>query len=102
MSDTLTLEIYHQFIELASTQELTQTAQILSDAFNETDDGSIESETIVFMCNMLMQEYDLRQIEPLWRKAKRFAKRNSSTIKQVGKVAACIGGGILLGASLDD
>jgi len=51
---------------------------------------------------MIASELERRPIEPLWRKAKRFAVRNSSTIKEVGKVAACLGVGALLGVSLDN
>jgi hypothetical protein len=54
------------------------------------------------MLMMLAREHELRQVEPLWRKAKRFAVRNSSTLKGIGKIAACIGAGVLLGVSLDD
>ncbi len=74
----------------------------LAEALIDTVDGSTECKMIIAMYDMLTREYDLRQIEPLWRKAKRFAMRNSSTIKQVGKIAACIGAGVLLGISLDD
>jgi hypothetical protein len=51
---------------------------------------------------MIASELERRTVEPLWRKAKRFAVRNSATIKEVGKVAACLGVGAILGVSLDN
>ena len=49
---------------------------------------------------MISSELERRPIEPLWRKTKRFAVRNSGTIKEVGKVAACLGVGALIGIDL--
>ena len=40
------------------------------------------------------------EIEPLWRKAKRFAVRNSGIFKEIGKVAAGVALGVLVGDSL--
>ena len=51
---------------------------------------------------MIVSELQRRSIEPLWRKAKRFAVRNSATIKEVGKVAACLGIGALIGVDLSN
>ena len=51
---------------------------------------------------MVASELERRTVEPLWRKAKRFAVRNSATIKEVGKVAACLGIGALIGIDLSN
>ncbi len=50
--------------------------------------------------SLVAVEAERRRIEPLWRKAKRLAVRNSGTFKEIGKIAAGIGLGILVGDSL--
>lgn len=73
---------------------------MLATVQNLPEDSS-DTEIVGVMLMMLAEEHKLRQVEPLWRKAKRFAVRNSNAFKQVGKVAACIGAGVILGVSLD-
>ncbi len=51
---------------------------------------------------MIAAEAERRKIEPLWRKARRFAVRNSDTLKEVGKVAAGVALGIFVGDTLID
>jgi hypothetical protein len=51
---------------------------------------------------MIAVEAERRKVEPLWRKAKRFAVRNSGTFKEIGKVAAGVALGIVVGDSLTD
>jgi len=82
MGETITREQYLRFLSLAPT--------------------NILEEVVGVMLMMLAEEHKLRQVEPLWRKAKRFAIRNSQMFKQVGTIAACIGAGVILGVSLDD
>ncbi|HIJ71872.1 MAG TPA: hypothetical protein HPP87_10990 [Planctomycetes bacterium] len=102
MSDTITLEKYQMFLALAPTNMLKELVVHLLSAVQKYPDNSPESDCVAMMYFMLVKELDMREVEPLWRKAKRFAIRNSSTIKEVGKIAACIGAGVLLGVSLDD
>lgn len=45
-------------------------------------------------------EVERRKVEPLWRKAKRFAVRNSGTLKEIGKIAAGAAIGVSVGNSL--
>jgi hypothetical protein len=49
---------------------------------------------------MIAVEAERRKIEPLWRKAKRFAVRNSGTFKEIGKIAAVVTLGVVVGRSL--
>jgi hypothetical protein len=104
MKKTMTGEEYMEFLSLAPTSILEQVNDVLlAEIQNFTEDSTeTETETISVMLMMLVREYELRQVEPLWRKAKRFAVRNSQTFKQVGKIAACISAGVFLGVSLDD
>ena len=102
MRDTITREEYERLLSLAPTSVLEQAGNSMSAEIERLPEGSPESELLAVMLLMLGMEYQLRQVEPLWRKARRFAVRNSDTFKQVGKVAACIGAGVLLGVSLDN
>ena len=102
MEETITRGEYIRFLSLAPTSILEQVGNELSAMIQSLPEDSPEVEVISVMLMMLAREYELRQIEPLWRKAKRFAVRNSQTFKQVGKIAACIGAGVILGISLDD
>ena len=102
MGETITREEYMRFLSLAPTSILEQVGNVLLATVQNLPEDSAETEMVGVMLMMLAGEYELRQVEPLWRKAKRFAIRNSQTFKQVGKVAACIGAGVLLGMSLDD
>ena len=102
MGDTITREEYETFLILAPTSVLEQVGANLIVESQRLPEGSADSEALEVMLMMLGMEYQLRQVEPLWRKAKRFATRNSDTFKQVGKIAACIGVGAILGVSLDN
>ena len=102
MQDTITREEYERFLSLAPTSALEQVGDNLITEAQKLPEGSAELEVLGAMFMMLAGEYELRQVEPLWRKAKRFGIRNSNTFKQVGKAAACIGAGVLLGRSLDN
>ena len=64
--------------------------------------GSVDELHLQMLYSMACQEFALRQIEPLWRKAKRVAIRNAANIAKIGKIAACLGVGVLLGTSLDE
>lgn len=98
---TITREEYEKFLNLAPTSVLEQVGDNMIAEAQKFPEGSAELEALGAMFVMLGMEYQLRQVEPLWRKAQRFAIRNSGTIKEVGKIAACIGAGVLLGVSLD-
>ncbi len=102
MEETITREDYLRFLALAPTSVLEKVGADLIATVQALPEDSTDSEVVEAMLMMLAREHQLRQIEPLWRKAKRFTVRNSQTFKQVGKIAACIGAGILLGVSLDD
>ena len=94
-------EEYRLFIELAPTNFLQQTggglAITLDQLSLERRENSPEFEIVGAMLSMLIYELQLREVEPLRRKAKRFALRNSQTFAQVGKIAACIGVGVGVG-----
>ena len=102
MSEMISPKEYQRLLELAPTNMLEQEAEVLFTVLEHQPEGTPDFEMANSMIVMLMMERSLREVEPLWRKAKRFAIRNSSTIKEVGKIAACIGAGVLLGVSLDD
>ncbi len=99
MQETFTIDQYMTFLSLAPTDLLVQVGNVMqADLYRaicaEDDDAAV---CISFLLSMLAVEHDRRQVEPLWRKAQRFAIRNSETFKQVGKIAACIGAGAALG-----
>ncbi|OHB54422.1 MAG: hypothetical protein A2173_06730 [Planctomycetes bacterium RBG_13_44_8b] len=102
MPETITRLEYEKFLSLAPTNLLEQVGDRLSAIADELPEGSADLDILLTMLLMLGKEYQLRQIEPLWRKARRFTIRNSDTFKQIGKIAACIGAGFILGASMDD
>jgi hypothetical protein len=102
MAETFTKEQYMGFLSLAPTNVLEHVGNGLIATLQNLPEDSLDAEMVGVMLMMLAEEHELRQIEPLWRKAKRFAIRNSEKFAQVGKVAACIGAGILLGVSIDD
>ena len=102
MEETITREEYMRFLSLAPTSILEQVGNAMLATVQNFPEDSTETEMVGVMLMMLAREHELRQVEPLWRKAKRFAVRNSQTFKQVGKIAACIGAGVILGVSLDD
>ena len=99
--ETISPEQYRRFIELAPTNFLQQLGWALAITLDqlslELSENSPELEMVGAMLSMLMRELQLREVEPLRRKAKRFAVRNSQTFKEVGKVAACIGVGVGVG-----
>jgi|GEM_PF-7121225 len=102
MGDTITREVYLRFLSLAPTDILEIVGESLLTMIQGMPEDSLDAEIIGIMLMMLAKEYELRQIEPLWRKAKRFVIRNSQTFKEVSKIAACIGAGVILGVSFDD
>lgn len=92
-----------KLLSIASEQELEYWAyQICNYATGHPEMSDEEQLFGAYMLHLIAVEAERRQVEPLWRKAKRFAVRNSQMFKQVGKVAACIGAGLILGVSLDD
>jgi hypothetical protein len=101
MKELMTLEQYQTFLEKAPSQVLQAVAMRMAQRAENLSEDTPEFQAIAAMFLMLNYEFQLRQVEPLWRKAKRFAIRNSDTIKEVGKIAACIGVGVLLGVGVD-
>lgn len=99
-NETLTEEQFLNFLSLAPTNLINQAGIGLTMVLQNIPEESPEVETVNIMLMMLAREYQLRQIEPLWRKARRFAIRNSETFKEIGKIAACVGAGIVLGQSI--
>ena len=102
MSETISAEEFRRFVELAPNEILLKATQVVCLHAEDLPDDSPEFESATIICSCIGRELVFREIEPLWRKAKRFALRNSGVIKNVGKIAACIGVGALLGISLDD
>jgi hypothetical protein len=102
MKETITLEQYQMFLELAPTYVLQETGAYIAKTSEHLSENAPEFEALAAMLAMLFYEIQLRQVEPLWRKAKRFAIRNSVAIKEAGKIAACIGVGVLLGINIDN
>ncbi len=88
-------------LSLAPTAFLKEDGQSLMAVLQSLPEGSPEAEAISILLLLLYEEYKIRLHEPLWRKAQRFAIRNSETFKHVGKIAACIGAGVLLGQSFN-
>jgi hypothetical protein len=76
--------------------------RIYNDLQNNPGMKKDKRESSEWFLHMIVSELERRPIEPLWRKAKRFAVRNSSTIKEVGKIAACLGIGALIGIDLSN
>ncbi len=98
MQETFTIDEYMEFLSLAPTDLLEQVGNGLILLLRGLSyEESPDAETVAVMLMLLGREHDLRQVEPLWRKAQRFAIRNSETFKKVGKIAACIGAGAALG-----
>lgn len=102
MKETITLEQYQMFLALAPTCVLQETGANIVKLSEHLSENAPEFEAIAAMLAMLFYEIQLRQIEPLWRKAKRFAIRNSGAIKKAGEIVACIGVGVFLGIEIDD
>ncbi len=102
MAETFTEDHYIRFLALAPTNDLARLGEVLlMDLQRLSYEESPDAETVAIMLMMLGREYELRQVEPLWRKAQRFAIRNSETFKEIGKIAACVGAGVILGQSLN-
>ncbi len=100
--ETFTIERYIRLLSLMSTNDLVRLGNVLQmDLQRLSYEDSPDAETIAIMLMMLGREHELRQVEPLWRKAQRFAIRNSETFKDIGKIAACVGAGVILGQSLN-
>ena len=100
-NETLTEEQFLNFLSLAPTNLIDQAGIGLTTALQSLPEDSPDAKGVAMMLMMLAGEYQLRQIEPLWRKAQRFAIRNSETFKEIGKIAACVGVGVILGQSLN-
>ena len=72
------------------------------DPNNREPVNSIDELHFQMLYGMACQKFMLRQIEPLWRKAKRVTIRNAANIAKIGKITACLGLGMLIGSSLDE
>jgi hypothetical protein len=83
MPDTITPEQYQKWLELAPKDVLKQTAKGLLIGIDNTLDDPPHLEIFNTMLSMLDYELRLREIEPLWRKAKRFTFRNSAIAKEI-------------------
>lgn len=90
-----------KLLENASEQELNYLAYSgCEHAMQHPDMAQRERHEWACFMNSVAIEAERRKIEPLWRKAKRFAARNSGTFKEIGKVAAGVALGVLIGDSL--
>ena len=108
MADTITREEFINVLSLLSKEELDGVmlnSYLDLQYLNQSDLRELEYVTsmniLMDIFKLIENEQKIRQIEPLWRKAKRFAMRNSSTLKEIGKITACAGAGIILGQSLN-
>jgi hypothetical protein len=90
-------------LECASKQELTQMIALGVTELNHNQNLSKEDrfclEALTFMAAV---ETESRGTEPLWRKTKRFVNRNADVIKDIGKIAAGVTVGVVLGGSISD
>ena len=101
MNSTISAEDLSFLVQIIPTKILF--AMIIElDPNNREPVDSIDEIHLQMLYGMACQEFTLRQIEPLWRKAKRVAIRNAANIAKIGKIAACLGLGVLLGSSLDE
>ena len=108
MIDTITREEFINVLSLLSNEEL---EGVMLNSYLDLqclDQSGLHESEYVMSMNILMDifklienEQKIRQVEPLWRKAKRFAMRNSSALKELGKITACVSAGIILGQSLN-
>jgi len=90
-------------LECASEQELVNLVHAGCEyAANHPRLSEKEQYELVCTMNMVAIEAERRKVEPLWRKAKRLAIRNSDTIKQIGKIAAGVTIGVIVGDALID
>ena len=101
MQETITREEYEIFLSLAPTSVLEQVGDNIVTEAQKLPEGSAELEVLEAMFVMLYIEYQRRQVEPLWQKAKRLALRNSDTIKLIGKIAAGVAFGIVIGEKIE-
>jgi len=87
-----------RIISIASEQELEYLAfQACNYAASHPEMPEEEQVECVCFISMIAIEAELRQVEPLWRKAKRLVLRNSNTLKLVGKIAAGVTIGVFVG-----
>lgn len=101
MSSVISMEDLALFVQIIPTKILF--AMIIElDPNNREPIYSADELYLQMLHSMACQEFALRQIEPLWRKARRVVIRNAANIAEVGKIAACLGLGVLLGTSLDE
>ena len=90
MWQTITRQEYERFLSLAPTSVLEKVGANLTAEANRLPEESPESKLLMVMLIMLGLEYQMRQVEPPWRKAKRLTLRYFSILKQVIKIAARI------------
>lgn len=89
--DAITAEEYRKLLSLAQTNVLEQVGSILIAVAERLPEGSPQSDALEAMLALLAMECNRRQTESLWRKAKRYARRNSDAFRQLGEIAAVIG-----------
>jgi hypothetical protein len=102
MNSEISYEDMVLFVQIVPTKVLFVIVLALDPDTRLSADSLSDELHIEMLYGLSSQEFALRQIEPLWRKAKRFALRNAATITKAGKIAACLGLGALLGMSIDD
>lgn len=95
--NAITAEEYLKLLSLAQTDVLEQVGSILIAVAERLPGGSPRSVAFEVMIALLVMECNRRQTESLWRKAKRYARRNSDPLRQLGEIAAVIGLSSFLG-----
>ena len=101
MSKQITVQDVANSLETASIDELRALFDQLDRhiKYHGNELSQEEWNSFMFFADMIAEEAKRRPMEPLWRKAKRFAKRHGG---EIVKITAAVGIGALLGISLDD
>jgi hypothetical protein len=75
-----------------------QLVAVHNDMMAKFEAGRVDFEATAAVCGLISYELQLRQVEPLWRKATRFAKRNKEGL---GIAAAVLGLAVGLDLAID-
>jgi hypothetical protein len=102
MSSEVSFEDLALIVQIVPTKILFAIVMTLDPDSRKTANSPTDELNLQMLYTLASQEFALRQIEPFWRKAKRFALRNAANITKIGRIAACLGLGVLLGMSIDD
>jgi hypothetical protein len=102
MEPKISTEDMALLVQIVPTKILFGFVVALDPESRKSEDSPMDELNLQILYTLACQEFVLRQIEPLWRKAKRFALRNASNVAKIGEIAVSLGLGVLLGTSLDE